>query len=57
MKHIVIAARIDSTTFFHEKVPGAVNPVSSLVTLLTTANLLKKMLHSHKNPGSKLNKH
>lgn len=43
MKYIIIAARLDSTSLFLDVVPGAVNPVTSIVTLLATAKLLKDM--------------
>lgn len=41
-KYIVVAARMDTTSLFHRIMPGAVNPLTGLVTLLTTARMLKK---------------
>ncbi|XP_025830982.1 nicastrin [Agrilus planipennis] len=48
-KYIVVASRMDTTSFFNDVYPGAINPVTSLVTLLSTANLLKKMLPENNN--------
>lgn len=52
MKYVVVAARLDSTSLFHEKVPGVVSPVTGLVTLLTTAHVLKQMLPKYENEGN-----
>lgn len=42
-KYIVIASRSDTASMF-DRTAGAESPITSLVTLLTTAGILKKML-------------
>lgn len=42
-KFVVLAARTDTTSLFYELMPGATNPITGIVTLLSTAKLLKKM--------------
>lgn len=42
-KLIVLAARTDTTSLFYELMPGASNPITGIVALLSTAQLLKKM--------------
>lgn len=37
---IVVAARLDGTSMFDGLVPGAMSPVSGIVTLLMTAKIL-----------------
>ncbi|KAI4454824.1 nicastrin [Holotrichia oblita] len=49
MKQIVLASRLDATSLFFGKVPGAVNPVTNAVTLLYTSYLLKQMLPQYKD--------
>ncbi|XP_063229542.1 nicastrin [Bacillus rossius redtenbacheri] len=41
---IVVAARMDGTSMFDGRVPGAVAPVSALATLLATAHFLSHMM-------------
>lgn len=43
-KFIVLAARSDATSLFYELVPGAESPVTGIVALLSTAQILKRML-------------
>lgn len=42
-KFIVLATRTDTTSLFYELMPGASNPITGIVALLSTATLLKKM--------------
>lgn len=51
IKHIILASRLDATSLFFGKVPGAISPVSNVVTLLYTSYLLKKMLPNYKDYG------
>lgn len=44
MNYIILAARADTTSLFFDVKQGAESPVTGIVTLLTTAKLLKKML-------------
>jgi hypothetical protein len=37
---VVVAARLDGTSMFDGLVPGAMSPVSGIVTLLMTAKIL-----------------
>jgi Nicastrin. len=37
---VVVAARLDGTSMFDGMVPGAMSPVSGIVTLLMTAKIL-----------------
>lgn len=43
-KYIVITARLDTTSMFYTVMPGASSPITGIVTLMATAQLLKKML-------------
>lgn len=43
-KYIVIATKLDATSLFYGIVPGASSPITGIVTLLTTARLLKQLL-------------
>lgn len=48
-KYIIISARSDTASLF-DRTSGAESPVTGVVTLLTTAKILKKMLP--KNDGN-----
>lgn len=43
-KYIIVTAKIDATSLFYGIVPGAASPIVGMVTLLATAQLLKKLL-------------
>lgn len=47
-KYIIISARLDTTSLFDGTFPGATSPVTGLVTLLGTADLLKRMVRNEK---------
>ncbi|KAF5286499.1 hypothetical protein FQR65_LT12582 [Abscondita terminalis] len=47
--YIVLAARLDTTSLFHGMFPGAVSPLTGVVTLLTVADYLKRMVHNNRN--------
>ncbi|XP_030747514.1 nicastrin [Sitophilus oryzae] len=47
-EYIIIAARSDTTSLF-DKTTGAENPITSMVTLLSTAKLLKEMVGKWNN--------
>ena len=51
IKYIIVAARLDTTSLFSEHIKGAINPITSIVTLLNTAHLLKKLLPSYEDYG------
>lgn len=40
----IVAARLDATSMFQDLVPGALSTATSIVTLMTTANLISEML-------------
>jgi len=40
----IVAARLDATSMFHDLTPGALSTATSIVTLMTTANLISEML-------------
>lgn len=40
----IIAARLDATSMFQDLVPGALSTATSIVTLMTTANLISEIL-------------
>lgn len=40
----IVAARLDATSMFHDLVPGALSTATSIVTLMTTANLISEIL-------------
>lgn len=40
----IIAARLDATSMFQDLAPGALSTATSIVTLMTTANLISEML-------------
>lgn len=42
-KFIVLAARVDTTSLFYEVMPGASNPLTGIVALLSTAQIMKQM--------------
>lgn len=42
-KFIILAARSDTTSLFYEMMPGATNPITGIVALLSTAQILKQM--------------
>ncbi|KAK5638132.1 hypothetical protein RI129_012427 [Pyrocoelia pectoralis] len=46
---VVLAARLDTTTLFQSVFPGAVSPITSLVTFLSTADYLKRMVRDVDN--------
>lgn len=48
-KYIVVAARLDSTSLFFGRAPGALSTATSLVTLLSTAHLLFNLTSSSQN--------
>lgn len=43
-KYIIFATHLDTTSLFHAAYPGAVNPITGIVTLLATADMLKRMV-------------
>ncbi len=43
-KYVIVAARLDSTSFFYSLAPGALSAATSLVTLLLTSSLLIKLV-------------
>lgn len=40
----IVAARLDATSMFQDLAPGALSTATSIVTLMTTANLISEML-------------
>jgi len=40
----IVAARLDATSMFQDLSPGALSTATSIVTLMTTANLISEML-------------
>jgi len=40
----IVAARLDATSMFQDFAPGALSTATSIVTLMTTANLISEML-------------
>lgn len=40
----IVAARLDATSMFQFLTPGALSTATSIVTLMTAANLISKML-------------
>lgn len=40
----IVAARLDATSMFQDLIPGALSTATSIVTLMTTANLISQML-------------
>lgn len=48
-KFIILAARTDTTSLFYELMPGASNPITGIVSLLSTAKLLKMMFQHREN--------
>lgn len=53
---IVLAARLDTTSLFYEIMPGATNPITSIVALLSTAQMLKRMFQNNPNKYSNIYK-
>ncbi|XP_017774450.1 PREDICTED: nicastrin [Nicrophorus vespilloides] len=49
LKYVVVSARMDSSSMFSDLVPGAASPVSGLVTLLSTAQVLKRMVPKYED--------
>ncbi|KAK4878728.1 hypothetical protein RN001_011234 [Aquatica leii] len=49
MNYVVVAARLDTTSLFHGVFPGAVSPITGIVTLLTVADYLKRMVGDDEN--------
>ena len=47
-----MAARLDGTSLFDGLVPGAISPVSGIVTLLMTARILAKLAEQSSNMDS-----
>lgn len=41
----IVAARLDATSMFQDLTPGALSTATSIVTLMTTANLISEMLY------------
>lgn len=41
---VIVAARLDATSMFQDLTPGALSTATSIVTLMTTANLIAEML-------------
>lgn len=46
---VVVAARLDGTSMFDGLVPGAMSPVSGIVTLLMTAKILASIAQNVSN--------
>lgn len=46
---ILVTARMDTTSLFNDITPGAVTPLTGLVTLMSTAYLLKRMATENTN--------
>lgn len=40
----IVAARLDATSMFQDLTPGALSTATSIVTLMTAANLISQML-------------
>jgi len=40
----IVAARLDATSMFQDLSPGALSTATSIVTLMTTANLISEIL-------------
>lgn len=40
----IVAARLDATSMFQDLSPGALSTATSIVTLMTTANLISEMI-------------
>lgn len=40
----IVAARLDAASMFQDLTPGALSTATSIVTLMTTANLISEML-------------
>lgn len=53
-KFVILAARTDTTSLFYELMPGASNPITGVVALLSTAKLLKRMFEGKNQKYSKL---
>lgn len=49
---VVVAARLDGTSMFDGLVPGAMSPVSGIVTLLMTAKILSSIAQNLSNIDS-----
>ncbi|XP_054278426.1 nicastrin-like isoform X1 [Macrosteles quadrilineatus] len=50
---VLVTARLDAAAMFDGVAPGAVTTVTGLVTLLTTAHLLTRLLPTHKDSYTK----
>lgn len=51
MKQIIVSSRLDATSLFFGKVPGAISPVTNIVVLLYTSYLLKQLLPKYEDYG------
>lgn len=40
----IVAARLDATSMFYDLTPGVLSAATSIVTLMTTANLVSEMI-------------
>nr|XP_022920439.1 nicastrin [Onthophagus taurus] len=49
VKNIIVTARLDTTSLFADQEKGAINPISSFVTLMYIGGELKKMLADFKD--------